>query len=122
MSLFVVVEPRADFERWLRAQAAPSVEPRETAALDGRARFVENGCGACHAVRGTVADGQIGPDLTHVGGRRSIAAGVLKTEPEAFRRFVTRANEIKPSAHMPAFGMLPPEAVTALSAYLQGLE
>lgn len=122
MSLFVVVEPREEFERWLREQARPASAPNGRAALEGRARFVENGCGACHAVRGTAADGRIGPDLTHVGGRRSIGAGVLGAERAAFRRFLVQTPELKPGVHMPSFDMLQPEALSELAAYLDGLK
>jgi len=122
MSLFVVVEPREQFEQWLREQAQPASTPTRPAALDGRARFAENGCGACHAVRGTAADGRIGPDLTHVGSRRSIGAGVLAAEHAAFRSFLQQTAELKPGVHMPEFGMLRPEALTALAAYLDDLK
>lgn len=122
MSFFVVVEPEADFERWLRQQAAPAVPPREARAVQGSEVFAASGCGACHAVRGTPADGVIGPDLTHVGSRKSIGAGVLTAEANAFLRWVAHTNDVKPAVHMPNFGMLPPDDLQALAVYLKGLE
>jgi cytochrome c oxidase subunit 2 len=122
MSLYVVVESEEDFERWLAGQAEPPSSTRQGAALDEGELFAASGCGACHAVRGTAADGTIGPDLSHVGSRRSIGAGILASESDAFLRFVSQTGDIKPGVHMPAFGMLPPEDLRRLSAYLESLQ
>jgi cytochrome c oxidase subunit 2 len=120
--LFTVhVVEEAEFERWLALQASPAEPPREPLAVRGREAFLANGCGACHAVRGTPASGRIAPDLTHVGGRDTIAAGRLENEPAAFHRWVARPGELKPGARMPAFGMLPPDDLRALAAFLEGL-
>jgi cytochrome c oxidase subunit 2 len=88
----------------------------------GQETFVANGCGASHTVRGTQATGVIGPDLTHVGSRSSIAAGTLRARPEDFRRWVALTDDVKPGAHMPRFGMLPEDEQQALAAYLAGLK
>jgi cytochrome c oxidase subunit 2 len=122
MAFYVEVMDRADFDRWLSAQSAPAMEPRGEPAARGSELFQSNGCGACHAVRGTPADGVIGPDLTHVGGRLSIGAGILPTEPEPLRRWIARSEAIKPGVHMPAFGMLPDDELRALAAYLHDLK
>jgi cytochrome c oxidase subunit 2 len=93
-------------------------------ALAGRGRelFLANGCGACHTVRGTPADGVVGPDLTHVGSRLSLGAGILRNEPDAFRRWIASPEHVKPGVLMPAFGMLPPGELRALAAYLEELK
>jgi cytochrome c oxidase subunit 2 len=121
MSLFAIVEDRERFERWLAGQAAPAVAPTGPLAARGAEQFLGNGCGACHAIRGTAADGVIGPDLTHVGSRHSLAAGALPSDAGALRRWISRTTDVKPSVHMPAFGVLPVDAVDALAAYLEGL-
>jgi cytochrome c oxidase subunit 2 len=118
MSLYVVVQDRSEFERWLSQQDRPAAPPGGALAQRGQALFTEHGCGACHAVRGSTADGVVGPDLTHLATRLSLAAGTLRNEPRALRRFIARTGEIKPSAHMPAFGMLPARDLDALAAYL----
>jgi cytochrome c oxidase subunit 2 len=64
----------------------------------------------------------VGPDLTHVGGRLSLGAGILPNEPEAFVRWLAHTQTVKPAVQMPAFGMLPPEELRALAAYLEGLQ
>ena len=119
MSLYVEVMPREEFERWLALQSRPA-QPADAAA--GRDLFLANGCSACHTIRGTPANGAIGPDLTHVGTRLSLAAGILPNEPEAFLRWIARTEEIKPGVHMPAFGMLPDGELQALAVYLEQLK
>lgn len=122
MAFDVVVAERAEFDAWLAHQSRPAVPPPTPLAARGGELFLAHGCGACHAVRGTQARGVVGPDLTHVGGRRSIAAGTLPNGRDALRRFVAASEAVKPGVHMPAFGMLPDEDLTALAAYLEGLE
>jgi cytochrome c oxidase subunit 2 len=122
MRFYAVVEERSAFDRWLARQAQPAVVARDGAAARGQVLFVAHGCGACHTVRGTTADGVIAPDLTHVGSRISIGAGILTADRESFRRFVARTGELKPSVHMPSFGVLPPGDLEALAAYLESLQ
>jgi cytochrome c oxidase subunit II len=122
MNFNVVVMEKAEFDRWLEEQARPATPPAEPTTARGQALFLANGCGACHAVRGTEAAGVIGPDLTHVGSRRSLAADTLANEPDAFRRWIAHTDIIKPGALMPKFGMLPEDDLRALAAYLEGLK
>lgn len=121
MALDVVVRERAGFDQWLADQAAPALPPADERAERGRALFFRTGCGACHAIRGTPADGAIGPDLTHVGSRRSIAAGRLPAGPAGLARWLSETDHLKPGVRMPAFGMLGPDEVEALATYLDGL-
>ena len=86
MSFYAVVQERADFDRWLAHQAQPARIPTEPLAVRGQELFLGNGCGACHAVRGTAAKGVVGPDLTHVGSRQSIGGGILPNDPANFQR------------------------------------
>lgn len=122
MSFDVVVLEQADFARWLEHQQAPAQPPVQPLAVHGQELFLANGCGACHTVRGTPADGVVGPDLTHVGSRLSLGAATLSNDPEAFQRWIANTDHVKPGVHMPAFGMLPPEDVRALAAYLDALQ
>jgi cytochrome c oxidase subunit 2 len=117
----VVVEP-AEFDEWLAQQAEPAATPVAELAAAGADAFLANGCGACHTVRGTEALGSVGPDLTHVGSRLSLGAGTLPNDAEAFLRWVALTDEIKPSVHMPAFGVLPDAELAALAAYLEALQ
>ncbi|MDX1548874.1 MAG: cytochrome c oxidase subunit II [Rhodothermales bacterium] len=121
MRFFAVVEEEDAFAEWLAHQARPAARPTAPLALRGQAVFRANGCGACHAVRGTDAAGVIGPDLTHVGSRLSLGAGVLPTAPDAFRQWIGHTDAVKPGVHMPAYGMLDDADLRALAAYLDGL-
>jgi cytochrome c oxidase subunit 2 len=122
MSFYVVVLEKADFAAWLEHQQKPAQSPVQPLADRGQELFLANGCGACHTVRGTPADGVVGPDLTHIGSRLSLGAGILPNEPDAFLQWTARTGDVKPGVHMPAFGMLPPEDLRALAVYLEGLQ
>lgn len=122
MQFYAVVTEREEFDQWLEAQAREAAEPADPLARRGRTQFIANGCGACHAVRGTPARGRIGPDLTHVGSRMSIGAGILLTEPESIRRWIAHTADLKPDVLMPEFGMLPEGDLRAIAAYLSSLQ
>ncbi len=125
MAFYVEVMEKAAFDAWLDHQARPAVVQAQDAAPDaarGGELFTSNGCGACHTVRGTAARGDIGPDLTHVGGRLSLGAGILEMRPDKLRDWLARTAHIKPGVHMPEFSMLPDADLQALAAYLHGLK
>ncbi|MCW5695584.1 MAG: cytochrome c oxidase subunit II [Bauldia sp.] len=111
-----------DFAAWLAAQQRPAAEPVTDLEARGAALFLENGCGACHTIRGTDADGTIGPDLTHVGGRPTIAAGTLPNNQGTLAGWIADAQAIKPGARMPSFDRLAGPELRALAAYLASLE
>jgi len=115
----VVMEPAA-FDAWLEARRAPS---RGTEADDpGQAIFLREGCGDCHRVAGTPAAGDAGPDLSHVGSRLTIAAGLLPNDTDALARFVAHATALKPGSRMPAYLGLSAEERAALAAWLKELQ
>lgn len=122
MAMEVVALPEADFAAWLAAEAAPAPEPAGEIERRGRGLFLAAGCGACHALRGTAANGMIGPDLTRVGGRRFIAAATLPTSRENIARVIVDGQHIKPGNGMPPFRIFTPEELEALSTYLAGLK
>jgi cytochrome c oxidase subunit II len=122
MAFSVVVMEKAAFEQWLAQQSQPAIEPAEPLAARGRNLFLASGCSACHTIRGIGADGVIGPELTHVGSRASLGAGILANEVESFQRWIATTETIKPGVLMPHFGMLPPEELRAIAAYLKSLQ
>lgn len=122
MELSVVVSAPEELERWLARQAAPAAAATSALGSQGSQRFLASGCGACHRVRGTPADGVVGPDLTHVGSRLRLAGGRLPNDEPALRSWLARTGELKPGAVMPSFHMLPEHQLDALVAYLKGLE
>lgn len=116
-----VMEPAA-FSNWLDAQNRDARAPDHEQTRLGRQHFLAYGCGACHKVRGTEAVGAIGPDLTHVGGRRSLAAGTLPMNEAAMRKWIAHPQDVKPGALMPAFNWLREEESGAIAGYLLSLE
>lgn len=121
MDFDVVTMAPDDFQAWLDREAGPAMAPTDPIARRGADAFLRHGCGACHAIRGTVADGTIGPDLTHVGGRRRIA-GVVPNTVDGFRDWLRDPEAHKPGVRMPAFDMLPADDIAALARYLDGLK
>ena len=121
MAFIVEVMEPDEFEQWLAAQAMPAAPPGSDVAA-GASAFLRHGCGACHSIRGSPAAATIGPDLTHLGSRRSIAAASLPNQRDEIARWITRPDHVKPGALMPPFGMLPPEELRAIATYLRSLQ
>ncbi|TNF22635.1 MAG: c-type cytochrome [Rhodobacteraceae bacterium] len=122
MALRAVVLPPEEFAAWLEQQAAPATPPETETARRGQAVFLREGCGACHAIRGLGARGTIGPDLTHLGGRRTLAAGVLPMSRAALEDWLRAPEAIKPGVRMPAYGHLAAADLAALATFLEGLK
>ncbi|HEX2198289.1 MAG TPA: cytochrome c oxidase subunit II [Burkholderiales bacterium] len=113
MSLYFVAEEPARFEQWRDAQRRP--------AAQGNELFVAN-CASCHTVRGTPAAGVLGPDLTHVGSRLSIGAGMLPTNEGALAGWIASSQHLKPGNLMPSFQHFSGEELRSLAAYLGSLQ
>ena len=122
MAFYVVAEEPREFDAWLARQKEPAREPATPLLDRGRALFVSNGCGSCHAIRGTAAAGTLGPDLTHVGGRVSIGAGTFPNNIGTLAGWISSAQHLKPDNLMPSFGNLRGEELRALAAYLASLK
>lgn len=122
MAFPVVVMEAAAFDDWLEGQRRPAVSSGNRLARQGEDLFLMNGCGACHSVRGTDADGALGPDLTHLGSRLSIGAATLPNDIDALVRWIAQPQAVKPEARMPGFGMLDETDLHAIATYLKGLQ
>ena len=121
MALEVIAMPQAEYDAWLAREASPARSPASEQEQRGQALFVAAGCGACHIVRGTAAAGTIGPDLTHIGSRRSVGVDTLPLTAENITRFVAHGQQIKPGNRMPEFRILSADEHVALAAYLLSL-
>ena len=119
MAFFVVAEPRAEFDRWLQEQARPASLPTGTAA-PGLEVFLRSSCVGCHTIRGTEANGTLGPDLTHVGARTTLAAGSIENTPDNLAAWISDPQAIKAGAVMPPTE-LTREELSAVVDYLEGL-
>lgn len=103
MLLRVVVHPRDEWDRWVAAQQQPAAQDASVAR--GRAVFESTACINCHTVRGTVATGQFGPDLTHLMSRETLGAGVALNTPAHLKIWLNDPSAMKPGALMPAMGL-----------------
>jgi cytochrome c oxidase subunit 2 len=84
--------------------------------------FGSAGCAACHRVAGTPANGLAGPDLTRVGSRASLGAGILPNHRGTLIGWVGNAQAIKPGNRMPSYSMLSADELNALASYLETLK
>lgn len=117
MGFIVVAHPPADFARW-RASRLPARE----GGGPGLSLFLSSGCAACHTIRGTPANGLAGPDLTHVGSRHTLGAGILPNNPGTMAGWIADAQAIKPRNRMPAYHQFGGEELRAISDYLVTLK
>ena len=122
MAFYAVVMAPGEFELWLEHEARPARSPEGEFLAEGKELFLASGCGACHTVRGTPADGQFGPDLTHVGGRLSLGAGILPNNVGTIAGWIADTQHIKPDNLMPSFNIFSGAELRALAGYLESLE
>ena len=120
MAFFVVAEPRPAFERWLQAQRQSASEPQTDVERRGHDVFMQGPCVLCHTIRGTQAGSRVGPDLTHVASRRSIAAGTLPMTRGHLTGWVSDAQSIKPGTRMPP-NLVSGADLQAVVSYLESL-
>ena len=119
MRVRVVAEPQDQFTSWLQQQSQP-VSP---SGSRGEQVFLQNTCVSCHTIRGlSGATGTVGPDLTHVGSRATLGAGVIANTPDAMRAWISNPQTIKPGVLMPPFQTLGVANLSALTDYLETLQ
>jgi cytochrome c oxidase subunit 2 len=121
MSFFVVAESKDVFEAWRDKQIKSAEPPADPERQHGQQVFLSSPCALCHAIRGTEAGGRVGPDLTHLMSRRSIAAGTLPTSRGTVAAWIVDPQSIKPGNNMPLV-TVSPDDLHALVSYLEGLE
>jgi cytochrome c oxidase subunit 2 len=120
MALSVIAEPKDAFEAWRAAQLTEATTTTAGLVGDGQARFAAR-CGACHAVRGTEAGGILGPDLTHLMSRSTIAAGTLTNNDANLANWIAHPQAIKPGNQMPDID-LSQQDVKSVTAFLETLK
>ncbi len=121
MALLVIAEPEDRFQRWLAANRASAPPPQTPQQVRGREVIERGPCAMCHAVQGTAASARMGPDLTHVASRSSLAAGTVPNTRGYLAGWIVDPQHIKPGNHMPATG-LRDEELQAVLAYLETLK
>jgi cytochrome c oxidase subunit II len=120
MQLVLVALEPADFDTWTADRAGPPAEPEGAARL-GREVFEAQQCIHCHAVEGVSGMAQLGPDLTHLGSRLTLGAGILPNDRDTLRDWVVDPQRFKPGSRMPPTNVDGDE-LEALLDYLLGLE
>jgi cytochrome c oxidase subunit 2 len=114
MAIAVVAESQQSFRRWLASNAKPA------RSAPGAQTFLDAGCGDCHQVRGSSARGDVGPDLTHLGQRATLAALTLANTPANLDRWIRHPQAVKPGSRMPDV-RLSDAQWAAIDAYLRSL-
>jgi cytochrome c oxidase subunit 2 len=121
MRIHVYAQTQKDFDKWKENQEKippiPDTEPARTGAL----LFQSKTCANCHSIHGTPADSHIGPDLTHLGSRKTLLTGMLKNNRKNLLKWLKNPQKVKEGAHMPNF-ILTKDELNALVTYLEGLK
>lgn len=121
MGFLVIAEDEDEHDAWRARQAQSAAAPGTEEAARGLEVFLEQGCGACHAIAGTPAGGRLGPDLTHFGSRQTIGAATVPNTRGHLGGWVVNAQSVKPGNLMPPM-RLDADELLALLDYLEGLE
>lgn len=120
MGFVVIAHPPDEYRRWLVGRMAPAAPAASAQARRGAGLFLAAGCGACHRIAGTPANGLGGPDLTFVGARRTLGAGILPNNRGTLVGWISNSQAIKPGNRMPAYPVLSGDELQALAIYLEG--
>ncbi len=121
MRVVVVAKTPQDFDQWVKAQQAPAAQPTDAAAQQGQTVFLSGACIGCHTINGTAATGKVGPDLTHMGSRTSLAGGMLANTEGNLKRWLANPPGVKAGSVMPNLN-LGNQEIDALTAYLLSLK
>jgi cytochrome c oxidase subunit II len=117
MGFLVVADPPAVFRKWLVRQSRPA----RSSATAGERIFMQGPCSSCHTIRGTPARSNVGPDLTHIASRTSLAGVTIPNTRAELARWITDSQSIKPGNQMPDVD-LDAAKLRALVAYLETLK
>lgn len=122
MRMRAFVDTQEDFEAWVAAQkAAPdSAALHDASVAAGAKAFAGSACVGCHTITG-VSAGVLGPNLTHVGSRTTLAGGIMDNTPENLAKWLKNPPQEKPGSLMPNLGLTDAQ-VKDLAAYLGSLK
>lgn len=121
MAFDLVAHAPDDFDAWVAARQAAAAATELTQRSYGKELFFQHGCQNCHAIQGTAARSNIGPDLTHLANRRTLGAAATPNERNTLAQWIVDPRSAKPGTNMPATH-LPAEELEALIDYLLSLD
>lgn len=119
MGFVVVAHPPREYERLMAERLARPAAPVQPQLARGAELFMSSGCAACHRIEGTPANGLAGPDLTYVGTRRTLGAGILPNNRGTMMGWIGNSQAIKPGNRMPPYTVLSGEELQAIASYLE---
>jgi cytochrome c oxidase subunit II len=120
MQFLVVAQEMGDFNNWLAQAGLPATRPETPEAQFGEQVFMGSSCVYCHTIRGTNATATLGPDLTHIASRLTLAAGILENNRGNLAGWILDPQHIKPGSLMPPTN-LTGEELQAILNYMETL-
>ncbi len=120
MALEVVAQPASAFRSWLTNMAAAAPTASSAPAQAGERLFMGSQCASCHRIAGTPAQGLVGPDLSHLATRTTLAALTIPNDARHLSAWIANPQAIKPGVVMPDLGLTPSQ-VSQLVSYLESL-
>jgi cytochrome c oxidase subunit 2 len=121
MAFYVVAQTPNDYLAWRTASAAPHTPPADSIGMAGLRVFLSSGCPLCHTIAGTDARGTVGPSLSHLASRKTLAAGTLANTRDNLMAWIVNPQAVKPGVHMPALPLQPAQ-LNAVVTYLETLK
>ncbi|MFZ5817765.1 MAG: cytochrome c oxidase subunit II [Bacillota bacterium] len=126
MRFRVRVMEEQEYTAWVEQRKAMMAGPKnlDATAAKGKALFEkEAACFACHAIDGTPAKGNVGPNLTDVAQRSTIAGGIMENTYENMVAWISNPAQFKPGTTMPAHKpRLSDDQIDAIVKYLESLK
>src|SRR4051812_7363557 len=120
MEFVVFVDSAQDYAKWVADNRAPTPDPTDAAAQRGQQLLVNSSCAGCHKISGTAAQGELGPDLTHIASRKTLGAGTVDNTPDGLAKWLDDTQSLKKGAHMPEVD-LTAEQISDLVEYMKTL-
>ncbi len=121
MRLLMVAEEQGNFNQWLSHERSNASIPTTASQMEGEKLFSQGTCITCHTIQGTLANGKVGPNLTHIASRKLLAAGRLPNTRDDLASWIFDPQHLKPGVKMPQHN-LPPGELQSLVEYLESLK
>ena len=121
MRIKVIAQDTLQYKLWLDSIGKPALAPADSIARVGAALFSKVSCASCHRIRGTDANGNSGPDLTHFASRSEFLAGLMKNNRANLYKWLSDPQKVKPGANMPRF-IFKKDTLNALVEYISRLK